>query len=589
MRELYEAEVDIMVFPEMIVTGYTLGDLRYHAGLAVQWKEALEEITVATEGMKSLVAIGVVLKGNHGVIEGTALLHDGEVLSIVPKRRNRLSPWAEEGIEDYPQGFISGEVPEGILYDESVTVLDLKGYSIGVFAGDPEEQPETIQTLAANCDVILHQGARPRIIGSQKRLSETVKALSGLYHCAWIYAGVGNGESSTDFYYDAAQFIMADGEILAEQDMLREGEVLTGFINLQLLRPSKSRKHGNGFFPERIPLTLRETECGGYRLPENPFMPMNRSPKDVTHEALDIQIRALAQRMDAIGVKRLVLGVSGGLDSTLALIVSTGALEYLGFPRENLIAVTMPCFGTSGRTFRNSIRLLKAFRLEERVIEISEPVRLHLEQIGHDGKTPDAAFENAQARERTQVLLDLANMHGALVVGTGDLSEIALGFATFNGDHISNYSVNASVPKTLMRMMIGIVADESEEDMAAVLLDILETPVSPELIPGENKEIVQQTETVVGPYELQDFFIYYHIRYGLAAEDLVFLAGRAFGDKYSEETIRHWLSGMYRRFLMNQFKRSCSVDGPMVTEISLSPRGGWRMASDVDPSAWVEV
>lgn len=552
---------DLAIFPRDVIAGYSIGDIKYNKGLLKKVALEVEHIAQATEGSNLLVAFSAISEVNRKVQEAIYIIGKGKVLGV----------YSKEAI---------GTFNIGIVLDKPI--IKLGNANVGFIVGDFIDEDFTdALNIVNNCDIIIQFASQHNIISSFDKIKTKVIALSDLYECCYIYNSCGNGESSTDYYYGADKAIAQLGKLIEEDTMLYKGEETYTIVNTSILKKQSFRNKIINE-PEIVVDCARSVKFLEYTLSTKPYL--SKDIDSLTKEVLAIQARALARRMQAAKADKLIIGISGGLDSTMALIASYECMRLLNAPFNNIIAVTMPCFATSGRTYQNALKLFKQFGVESLNINIKEAVKSHLKDIGHDLITKDTAYENAQARERTQILLDLANIKNGLVVGTGDLSEIALGFATYSGDHMSNYSINASLPKSLMKEIVEAYANFRGGELALLLKDIVATPISPELKVDEQG--AQKTEDIVGPYELIDFFIYYHVLYFVSSEELVFLVKAAFKDRYDEATIKKWLNKFYKRFFANQFKRSCSVDGPAITEISLSPRCGLSMASDIDFEDW---
>jgi NAD+ synthase (glutamine-hydrolysing) len=448
-------------------------------------------------------------------------------------------------------------------------------------------------------NLILNLSASNEIVGKNHYLKSLISQQSARCISGYVYACSGFGESSTDILFSGKGFIVENGSLLSESECFTlENKMVVNDIDIESLQHDRLQ---NKSFAESDTFDT-EIRCVGFSLAPYrgkferyvnpyPFVPSENSVlRERCEEILNIQTNALVKRLKHINAKTAVIGVSGGLDSTLALMVTVRAFDKLGWERSNILGITMPGFGTTERTYNNAVELMKSLNVTAREISIKEACIQHFKDIGHDGLTPDVTYENTQARERTQILMDLSNMHNGIVIGTGDLSELALGWATYNGDHISMYAVNVGIPKTLVKYLVKWTADnDSDEATKNILLDIVSTPISPELTPAdENGAIKQKTEDIIGPYELHDFFIYHFIRFGASPKKILFLALHAFAAKYDEATIRKWLQTFLRRFFSQQFKRSCLPDGPKVGSISLSPRCDWRMPSDAVVKEWLE-
>ncbi len=597
LRRAQEQGIKLLVLPELAVTGYTCGDLFGQRALLDGALEALETVITATGGTDLLLVLGVPLEVKDRLYNCAAVIQDGKLLGVVPKRNipnysefyeaRNFTPGPGE-VQDCRIG--GRQVPFG--GDMVFRCRQLPDLCLGVEICEDlwVAQPPSARLAAAGATVIANPSASDEAVGKAAYRRAMVEGQSTRLCCAYLYAAAGGGESTTDLVFGAHNIIGENGILLAESPPFGEGLAVT---EVDVERLSGQRRRTNTWPP--APEGFREVPFGMELSPVSltrpvsptPFVPAGEDRAARCREILAIQTHGLKKRMEHTRCASLVLGVSGGLDSTLALLVAVRAMDLLGRPRAGITAVTMPCFGTTGRTRGNAEALCEALGVTLRTVDIQEAVAGHLGDIGHDGVTPDITYENAQARERTQVLMDIANRTGGLVVGTGDLSELALGWATYNGDHMSMYGVNASVPKTLMRHMVGTIAARSEEPLRRVLLDILDTPVSPELLPAKDGEISQRTEELVGPYELHDFFLYYTLRWGAAPGKVLRLAEHAFAGTYSRGTILRWLGTFYRRFFAQQFKRSCLPDGPRVGSVALSPRGDWRMPSDASAALWL--
>ncbi|MBO4415249.1 MAG: NAD(+) synthase [Lachnospiraceae bacterium] len=617
--EAEEAGVKILCFPEMCITGYTIGDLVLQDILLNNAREAVLRIARSTAGKDIFAVVGFPFQVNSKLYICAAALNNGHVLGIVPK--HFLPCYAEyyesrhfmRGTRDVRFVDLGGEkVPFGMnIIFENKEVPYLKvGIEICEDLWMP--QPPSGAHAVAGATIILNPSASDELAGKRAYRRELVKQQSARLICGYLYADAGEGESTTDLCFSGHDLIVENGVILEESAMFSNGLTISEIDVNRLVnerrRMTSYSSHVDGY--ERVEFTFTSVSrsmaqaagdgemSGKASLPEtpltrkfamNPFIPENEEErKGQFREVVEIQAWGLASRLKAINCKQAIIGISGGLDSTLAVLVTVEAFKKLGLDMSGIVAVTMPCFGTSVRTRRNAEVLIEelGIRLEE--INIKDAVNGHLSDIGHDGVTADVTFENAQARERTQILMDMANLKGGIVVGTGDLSELALGFATYNGDHMSMYGVNASVPKTLVRALVEYFAQEAEsERLRDTLLDIIGTPVSPELLPSIDGLTSQITEDIVGPYELHDFFIFYMIRYGFEPAKIFRMAKEAFKGRYDAATILKWQKQLYRRFFNNQFKRSCLPDGPKTGSVALSPRGDWRMPSDIKSTAWM--
>ncbi|HWQ97020.1 MAG TPA: NAD(+) synthase [Clostridia bacterium] len=597
---IHRAEADgvkVLVLPELVIVGYTCGDLVLSTALTDAAMRALERITRATAGSDMLVAIGVPVVFGHLLYNCAAVVQNGHVLGVIPKTHlgnygefyeKRTYAAALETIETMD---ICGEkVPFGNRLVFCCNEMPL--FNVGVEICEDLWAAVPPSTLLADCgaSILLNLSASDEAVTKVDYRRMLVKSQSSRTNSAYVFCSAGTGESTTDVVFSGHDMICENGTMLAEAEPFGAGYCVSE-VDLEFLSRER-RRFARKLFDNtdivRVPFSMDVSETRLTRsFWKTPFIPdTSASAATRFDQVLAIQSHGLAQRIKHTSAKKLLIGISGGVDSTLALIVSKEALKLLKRPAEDVVAVTMPCFGTSTRTRANAEKLCNALGISMREINIGESVKKHLDDIGHSMDVHDAAFENAQARERTQVLMDLANMHGGLVIGTGDLSELALGFATFNGDHMSNYGVNADVPKTLIRAMLRYIAGKSDEALKEVLLDIVDTPVSPELLPPKDGEITQVTEDIVGPYELHDFFLYHMLRRGAGKEKIVRVAKYAFDGDYDDTTIEKWYALFIRRFFSQQFKRNCIPDGPRIGNVALSPRGDWRMPSDAQPHAF---
>lgn len=591
---------DLAVFPELCLTGYTAGDLFLQDTLLAAAKKALGEIVRATEGKKILTVVGLPYNSRGKTYNCAALVQNGRLLGLVPKTHvpnygefyelRHFCPAPGEGWEEDVFGQM---VPFG-----TNTLFCCENLPQFVLAVEICEDlwalnPPSNKALAAGATVVANLSASDETVGKAGYRRELVKGQSAKGVCGYVYADAGTGESSTDMVFAGHNLVCEDGVLLAESKPFGKGAV---FADIDLSRIAAERRRMNTFAPgpqsgwNRVSFELAQDEPVITReISPHPFLPAGESDRAKRcEEILSIQAAGLATRLRHINAEKVVVGVSGGLDSTLALLVCARAFDELGLARSGILGVTMPCFGTTGRTYQNAVKLIKTLGASFLEVDIQKSVQAHFADIGQDEGVHDVTYENAQARERTQVLMDIGNKNGAIVVGTGDLSELALGWATYNGDHMSMYGVNAGVPKTLVRHLVDYAAHLAQDELAAALADVLDTPVSPELLPPENGKISQKTEDLVGPYELHDFFLYYFMRYGFSPKKIFSLAVMAFGESYDKKTILKWEKTFFRRFFAQQFKRSCLPDGPKVGSVSLSPRGDWRMPSDASAKAWLD-
>lgn len=591
----------VIVFPELVLTGYTCSDLFLQERLLKKAEEQLILLTQYSKGKDIIVFVGLPMEMRGKLYNVVAALCNGEILGIIPKT---FIPTYSEFYE--ARHFAKGneKVVYKTLNEKEVPfgtnlLFECKEMEGLVIAGEICEDvwvpnPPSIRHALAGATLIINSSASDETTGKDIYRRNLINGQSARLLCAYIYANAGEGESTTDLIFGGHNIISENGIALAESARF-QNEVIYSDIDVNRLRSERRRmttfesKESSDYLIVKFSLVMEETQMSR-SFDSSPFVPKSKYDKERRcEEILSMQSLGLKKRLKHTGCKNVVVGISGGLDSTLALLVTVRAFDSLEIPRENITAVTMPCFGTTDRTYNNAIELIKILGATLIEINIKEAVNLHFRDIGHDSNIHDVTYENGQARERTQILMDIANKVNGMVVGTGDMSELALGWATYNGDHMSMYGVNASVPKTLVRHLVSYYADTcKEEQLAKVLNDILDTPVSPELLPPENGLISQKTEDIVGPYELHDFYLYYLLRFGYEPSKIFRVAKIAFEGVYENETILKWLKVFYRRFFSQQFKRSCLPDGPKVGSIAVSPRGDLRMPSDACVRIWME-
>ncbi len=605
MREADKQGVKILALPELCLTGYTCGDLFLQDTLLDGAEEGLRTILEATRHLEILTALGMPVrnKWNSKLYNCAVVIQRGEIKGVVPKtyipnygefyeqRWFASNPAANDSL------LLCGEEIEltGRLLHECETV---PGLVVGVEICEDLWAPEPPSTrlARAGATVILNLSASNEVVGKAAYRRQLVVGQSGRLCCAYVYADAGEGESTTDLVFTGHNMIAENGVLLAERRFatgLTVSEIDVGRLVYDRRRMNTFTEQDRTveIWRSYFQLEMAKTKLTRYVSP-TPFIPENEADRAARcEEILTIAALGLKKRLEHTGAKTAVVGLSGGLDSTLALLIAALAMGMLHRPASDIVAVTMPCFGTTDRTRNNAVVLAGRMGATLRAIPIGETVRSHFRDIGQSPENRDVTYENAQARERTQVLMDVANQTGGLVIGTGDLSELALGWCTYNGDHMSMYAVNASIPKTLVRHLVDYVARDNlkkDQELTDVLEDILDTPVSPELLPAVQGEISQRTEDLVGPYELHDFFLYYVLRWGFGPRKVFRLAELALGRTYSREVILKWLRSFYRRFFAQQFKRSCMPDGPKVGSVALSPRGDWRMPSDAAARLWLE-
>lgn len=600
MDEAAEAGAKIIVFPELCITGYTCSDLFLQDILLNSAKKALVKIAEHTKNLDALVFVGVPIAVGGELYNVAAALNHGNILGFTTKsflpnygefyemRQFRPGPKKAEKIL-----FGGKEIPFGpqLLFVENQMANLIVSAEICEDVWSPV--PPSIEAAREGATVIVNCSASDETIGKASYRESLISGQSARLISGYIYANAGEGESTTDLVFGGHNLIAENGTILAEAKRFSNGIIYTEFD----VQKIANERRKNTTFTEtqehvlpRIPFGLEQTETILTRtFPSRPFVPRDDQERTKRcEEILTIQAMGLKKRLAHTHAKSAVVGISGGLDSTLALLVTAKAFDALGLERSGITAVTMPCFGTTDRTYQNACKMSLKVGATLREVRIGDAVMQHFKDIGHDPQDHSVTYENSQARERTQVLMDIANQTGGLVIGTGDMSELALGWATYNGDHMSMYGVNASVPKTLVRHLVHYFADTCEDSsLKEVLYDVLDTPVSPELLPPKDGKIAQKTEDLVGPYELHDFFLYYFLRFGYAPSKIYRIAKYSFAGEYDDETIYKWLRTFCWRFFAQQFKRSCLPDGPKVGTVALSPRGDWRMPSDACVASWM--
>ncbi len=595
----------IIVFPELCITGYTCGDLFLQELLLEEAKEQLLMIAAHAVDKDALIFVGLPLVRENKLYNVAAALHRGNVIGLIPKANiptyaefyegRHFMPGNKEAVP-YILRSEKGEktVPFGtdILFDGGA----IQGLLIGCEICEDlwvQDVPAAEHAMAG-ATVIVNLSASNETVGKGEYRTMLVKSASARIVAGYVYASAGEGESTQDLVFSGHNLIAENGTLLAESKRFENGII---YADIDIHRIAHERRRMSTYRPAGsrkytiVPAKLEKEETVLIRSFDSaPFVPGDKVQRDTRcEEILSIQSYGLKKRYEHTGCQKAVVGVSGGLDSTLALLVTVRTFDMLSLDRKNILAVTMPCFGTTDRTYDNACKLSKALLATLEEVNIKEAVTLHFRDIGQDMDHHDVTYENGQARERTQVLMDIANKENALVIGTGDMSELALGWATYNGDHMSMYGVNAGVPKTLVRHLVQYYADTcGNEDLKKILLDVLDTPVSPELLPPVGGTISQKTEDLVGPYELHDFFLYYMLRCGFEPEKIYRIAKMSFAGQYDDETILKWLKTFYRRFFAQQFKRSCLPDGPKVGSVAVSPRGDLRMPSDACARIWLE-
>ena len=618
ISEAVQEGVEVICFPELSITGYTCADLFFTQQLQRNALSALEEVCAYTRNLPIIVLVGAPLKVDNNLYNCAFVMTDGDVVGVVPKINLPNTGefyekrWFSSGRDVLERNInsIRPRIPTIELWGNDVPFgIDLlfttKDYSFGIEICEDlwSPLPASTQLAIQGAEIIFNLSSSNCVTGKHEFRQRMITQQSARVHCGYVYTSSGIGESTTDIVFSGSTYIAENGDMLEIGDRFQmESSMVVSEIDVERLRIDRQRntnfthdKHGHYRHINVAPLERSVKDGSAYSLElrgegpmhrhftKTPFLPKRKDNMEYCEDVLNLQVHGLLRRWQHTHAESLVIGISGGLDSTLALIVCALAADRLGYNRSQILGVTMPGFGTSDRTYSNALSMMEELGVSIHEIPIRDMATQHLKDIDHDIHTHDVTYENAQARIRTLVLMDLANKYNGLVVGTGDMSELALGWATYCGDQMSMYGVNAGVPKTLVRHMVNYAAENIfGERLREILQDVIDTPVSPELLPtDEDGNIAQITEDKVGPYELHDFFMYYYLRYGFTREKIAYMASLAFDDVYSEDVIEHWLNVFMRRFFTQQFKRSCMPDGPKVVGVSLSPRGDWRMPSDV--------
>ena len=598
IAEAEKAGVQLLVFPELSLSGYTCGDLFSQKVLTDACAICLREIAAFTAKKKMLVFVGIPLVQGGALYNCAAALNDGKVLAFVPKMH--LPNYAEFYEKRNFCGFCGENQTvtffgEQIPFGNKMIFAEEKEPCFTVAAEICEDlwvaDPPSTSHARAGAHIIANLSASDETAGKAEYRRLIIRCQSAKTVSGYVYADAGDGESTTDMAFSGHDIIAENGAVLAESVLFENGMTVS---EIDAEKLSFERRRIDTFVAtagedyKKISFSAHSGSGALTRRIERlPFVPDEEERGARAEFILSVQAAGLKKRLSHTGAKTAVIGVSGGLDSALALLVTARAFQSLGKDMKDIVAVTMPCFGTTDKTYNNSLRLMRALGVTFRTVNIADAVRAHFRDIGHDEKVKNAAYENAQARMRTMVLMDIANDENGLVIGTGDLSELALGWATYNGDHMSMYGVNASVPKTLVKYLVAHEARRMGGEAGETLTDILHTEISPELLPPEEGKIAQKTEELVGPYELHDFYLYHAIRWGFSPTKVFFLAKKAFVNEYDDDTLKKWLVNFYKRFFSQQFKRSCLPDGVKVGSVSLSPRGDWRMPSDACAQSWL--
>lgn len=599
IAEAAEQGISLCVFPELVLTGYTCGDLFLQQALLDAAEEGLTRILQCSARFALVFAVGLPVRLDNALYNCAAICYKGKILGVIPKQNvPNYSEFYEmrhfasgAGMKTRMIQLCHQEVPMGT--DLLFRCRNMPELVLGCEICEDlwVLQPPSVRLVQAGATVMVNLSASSELVGKAAYRRQIVAGQSGRLACGYLYADAGMGESTQDLVFAGHNLICENGSVLCESERFTTGLLSS---ELDLGRLSYERRRMNTFGQTQNQMTDIWFDLPLYevsltrRFAQLPFVPSDKTElAEHCEEILQIQAAGLASRLRHTRAKTAVIGLSGGLDSTLALIVTVHAFDLLGWERSRIQTVTMPCFGTTQRTKSNAEQLALAYGTSLRCIDIKAAVEQHFADIGHDPDKLDVTFENAQARQRTYLLMDIANQQGGLVIGTGDLSELALGWATYNGDHMSMYGVNASVPKTLVRYLTAFEAERAPEGLREILLDVLGTPVSPELLPPKDGKISQKTEELVGPYELHDFFLYYMLRFGYPPRKIYRIAVRAFEGLYDKTVIKKWLVTFIKRFFQQQFKRSCLPDGPKVGSVALSPRGDWRMPSDAVSEVWL--
>ena len=595
--------VEVMVLPELCLTGYTCQDLFKQQLLIDKAEEALLVLLDFTRKLDVIVIVGLPVQIGSLLYNCAAVIQSGTLLGVVPKTylpnygEFYEKRWFASAQDLKPQDIYLAGSPIHVTSEPTIfTTCDGVRFGIEICEDVWAPVPPSNRLALAGADIIFNLSASDELIGKHEYLCQLLCQQSARTMTGYVYASCGFGESTQDVVYGGNAIIVENGRVLCEGERFSlQPQIKIMQIDVERLRTERRTNSTFITAQSRVscqplnisckPVSPREFELIRSVDP-HPFIPKKDDMQASFEEILNIQVAGLAKRLYHIGGTKAVIGISGGLDSTLALLVTVKAFDKLGLDRRGIIGITMPGFGTTDRTYNNALALMKELGVTTREISIVKAVKQHFEDIGHNAKQHDTTYENSQARERTQILMDVANKENAIVVGTGDLSELALGWATYNGDHMSMYGVNAGVPKTLVRYLVSYIAGEMATN---ILMDIVDTPISPELLPADTQgNIRQKTEDLVGPYELHDFFLYYTLRYGFRPAKILMLAEKAFGSTYDTVVIKKWLTTFCRRFFNQQFKRSCMPDGPKIGSVSLSPRGDWRMPSDAASTLWLK-
>ena len=592
-------DVQILCFPELCITSYSCEDLFHQERLQQKALESLIKLSRFLKDKKTItVVVGLPLMVDNSLFNMAAIVSYEGIIGLVPK-----AYLPKQGEYREERWFMPGNAISSCSIEIDGKSLPLSRDRVLFKTPVANFAVEIGEDLClrnshypVNADIILNLAAGREVVGSHSHRKALVIQQSDRYNAAYIYASAGVGESTTDLLFSGSCLIAEKGTLLAESKRFSlDNEIIISDIDIVALRQKKLRARHQQLPTIDNPTTVDcftesvETKYLFRKFNPHPFIPNDDKIDETVSDIFNIQTHGLAKRLLHTGIQKVVIGVSGGVDSTLALLIAVNTFDLIGLPRKNIYGVTMPGFGTTDRTYNNAVALMKSLAITIREIPISKAVEQHLNDIGHDIKIHDLTYENSQARERTQILMDLANMVGGIVLGTGNMSELALGWTTYNADHMSMYALNSSLPKTLLGTVVSWIADNKFNGVASEIVQlIVSTPYSPELLPSKSDEISQQTEQLIGPYELHDFFLYRMLKYGEGPKRILFIAEQAFQNRYSADEIKKWLKLFYKRFFAQQFKRSCMPDGPKVGSVSLSPRGSWHMPSDAESTVWLE-
>ena len=586
IQEAENQEVEIVCFPELSITACSCGDLFHNSDLLKSAENALNFLLEKTAELQVISIIGMPFRVDNQLFNCAVVFQKGQILAVIPKT------YISNNKEEH-RCFTSGNDIYSEIFPVFGTKIIMKStnfsFSVEICEDLLAVVPPSSEQVLAGSHIIFNLSAFNELVGKNEYIKNLVLQQSGRCAAGYVYVSAGFGESSTDLLFASSAIIAENGYMLAEGKRLSlDKQLIISEIDIERLKTDRLKN--DSFKNNNLSCCFKQIDFEVFNnkkfklsreIPKYPFVPAEKDLEERCREIFNIQANALVVRLFNTGIKKSVIGISGGLDSTLALLATVAAFDIMKIPRKNIVGITMPGFGTTARTKSNSLKLMDSLQIDGREISIEKAVLQHFQDIKQDIDNKDITYENSQARERMQILMDIANKEGGLVIGTGDMSELALGWTTYNGDHMSMYGINSGVPKTIIKHLIKwIAANNKDEKTAKILFDVLDTPISPELLPHKNNEIIQKTEDLIGPYELHDFFLYYFVRFGFSFEKILFLAENAFKQVYQKEEIKKWLKVFINRFFSQQFKRSCLPDGVKVGSVNLSPRGGWRMPSD---------